>query len=143
MYNLQKLLSVVERESLETKNLCLFVCRGNNILYRGLAVTHLITLLLKSLLLEELLKTALCNVLDHLLRKVGCLLCRNSLDDLACLLSLLWSEPAFCCIGLDVSLAVNMCRVDAGLVESRVYSLLNQLFLGLVDSDLKLVVDTS
>ena len=53
---------VVERESLERKHLGFLVYACKEILYGCLAVSHLILLLLKSVLLEELVQTAIGDV---------------------------------------------------------------------------------
>ena len=69
------------------------------------------------------------------------LLLSDGLLDLASLLCLLWSEPALGSVGLDVVLAVNVCRVDAGLLEGVIDSLLHLLLLGLLDGHLALPLD--
>ena len=131
---------VVQREPLEYQDLCLRSSGCESILYALLAVSHLVLLLHKGHLLEELLHAAVCDVLDHLCREVCSLLCADGLDDLAGLGSLLRSEPSLGSVGLDVVLAVNVCRVDAGLLEGGVNCLLDLLFLGLLNGNLLLVV---
>ena len=88
------LILVVKRESLESYNLSILVCCSKNSLYALLVVRHSVLLLEKGLLLEELLETSLSDILNHLHRKVCCLLLANSLDYLTSLVSLLRSEPA-------------------------------------------------
>ena len=65
----------------------------------------------------------------------------DGLDDLAGLVCLLGSEPALGGVGLDVSLAVNVGGIDTGLGKGGVDGLLDKLFLGLLGSDLELIVD--
>lgn len=88
------ILLVVEGYTFERKHFSLFVRCCNDILYGSLAVTHLVLLLLKSVLLEEFCKTSVGDIAYHLLRKVCGLLCRNGLDNLTCLVSLLLCKPA-------------------------------------------------
>ncbi len=90
--------------------------------------------------LEELVETALGDVFDHLGGQVGCLLGRYGGDDLACLGGLLLGDPALGGVALDVSLAVDVGGVDAGLLESGLYGLLDLLFLGLVDGHVVLAL---
>ena len=52
-------LLVGEREAIEGKDLRILVGSGENVLHRGLAVAHLVFLLLQGALLEELLDAAL------------------------------------------------------------------------------------
>ena len=61
---------VVERESLEDSDLRLLVDRCDSCLYGSLAISHLIFLLLEGVLLEELVQTAVGDIVDHCLRKI-------------------------------------------------------------------------
>ena len=59
---------VVERESLEYNHLGILVNGSDSCFDRGLAVAHLVLLLLEGVFLEELVQTAVCDVVDHCLR---------------------------------------------------------------------------
>ena len=132
---------VVQIELLEDNDFGVFVDSGDSFLDGLLTVAHLILLSLEGVLLEELGEASLGDVLDHLLVQVGSLFGADGLDDLAGLGSLLGGDPALGGVGLDVILGVNVCRVDTSLLEGSLDSLLNLLFLGLLDSDFELVVD--
>ncbi len=124
---------VREGETLEGNNLSLFVSCSDVLSDRDLVVPNEV-LLLESLLFEELLNTAIGDVLYHLCRKRSSLLLAYGLDDLTGLCSLLRGNPTLGGVRLDVILAVYVSGVDAYLLESGLYSLLNELFFGLLDS---------
>ena len=59
---------VAKRETLESKHLCLLVSFGEDILNGLLAITHLLSPPKNSVLIAELAKLTLCNLLKHSLR---------------------------------------------------------------------------
>lgn len=132
---------VAEGEPLESDHFGVLVNRLDVSGDRDLLVRLNEILLLKSLLFEEFLNTSVGDVLDHLLRERCGLLGRDGLDDLTGLLSLLRSNPTLCGVRLDVILTVNVGRVDADFLESGLDSLLNHFVLGLLDSELTLLLN--
>ena len=135
-----KLIELLEKrmdlcKQIGDNDLDILVFLGDCVLDGDLVVAHLVLLLLESHLLEELLYAAVCDVLDHHGVEALGLLLADGLDDLACLCSLLGSEPALCGVGLDVVFAVHVGGVDADLLEGCVNGLLYHLVLGLLHCD--------
>ena len=108
--------------------------------YRELAVLNIL-LLHEAAFLEELVETAVGDILDHSLGEVCSLCLGGFLHNLASLCSIFFGNPALGDVRLDVVVGVEVVGVETRFSESCFNSLLNLLLLGLLYSYCDFLVD--